>query len=46
MSAQICPICKGTGKDPDIQIEFNKTREPCTVCLGKKIINSLTGKHY
>lgn len=34
---QVCPICKGTGNDPNVK------HEQCTVCKGKKIISELTG---
>ena len=40
---QKCPICKGTGLDPNCFI-INNNPPKCPVCKGKRIINSLTGK--
>ena len=37
-----CPICKGTGLDPNCFI-INNNPPKCPVCKGKRIINTLTG---
>lgn len=34
---QKCPICNGTGKDPQYLDKY------CTVCQGARIISELTG---
>lgn len=34
---QKCPICNGTGKDPQYLDKY------CTVCQGSRIISELTG---
>ena len=39
---QKCPICKGTGLDPNCFI-INNNPPKCPVCKGKRIINTLTG---
>lgn len=39
---QKCPVCEGTGKKAFPTV-FN-TSEPCSVCVGEKIINTATGK--
>lgn len=38
-----CPICKGTGLDPNYKV-FNESPPKCPICNGKRIINKLTGK--
>ena len=38
-----CPICNGTGSDPNYFIINNNTLK-CPTCKGKRIISSLTGK--
>lgn len=40
---QKCPVCNGTGKDPNPGT-FNTAAPVCTVCNGEKIISQLTGK--
>lgn len=40
-----CPVCRGSGKMLNAQklLELNYSFEECTVCMGKKIISTVTG---
>jgi hypothetical protein len=41
---QSCPHCYGVGKEPTGNFMVRYTIFDCTVCNGKKIISTLTGK--
>lgn len=46
MSWQKCPICIGSGINPNTLLTHNiptPNTHPCTTCKGFKIINELTG---
>ena len=40
---QKCPICNGTGSDPNWLVH-NGNKPKCPTCKGERIINELTGK--
>ena len=40
---QKCPMCNGTGSDPNWLVH-NGNKPKCPTCKGERIINELTGK--